>query len=222
MIKIYGGLVSRATRNLWMLEELGVDYERVDLDWVKQENKSPEYLKINPRGQVPTLVDGDATMSESLGINLYLAQKYGGGRLWPGDDAGRARCVQWSVWAAGELEPVAYPRVREFVFKKKEDRDEALVAGMAERTGPLLDLMEDTLTASAYLVGDAFTVADLNVAGVMEYLDRSDFDMANWPKTADWYETTYGRAANQKVQDERAPVAEAMLKRIVEHSQSEG
>jgi glutathione S-transferase len=221
-IKIYGSLVSRATRNLWMLEELGVDYEWIDLDWIKQENRSPDYLKINPAGQVPTLIDGDVTLSESLGINLYLAQKFGGGVLWPDDDAGQARCIQWSVWAAGELEPAVYPRVYEFVFKKAEDRDDALIAKLAERTVPLLDLVEGALSASAYLVGDAFSVADLNVAGVMEYLDRSDFDMAQWPKTVAWYETTYGRAANQKVQDERAPVAEAMLKRIVEHSQSEG
>ncbi|MBT7449654.1 MAG: glutathione S-transferase, partial [Rhodospirillaceae bacterium] len=89
MIKIYGSFVSRATRNLWMLEELGLEYEHVSLDWAKQENRSAAYLKINPAGKVPTLEDGDATLSESLGINLYLVQKYGQGGLWPDDDAGR-------------------------------------------------------------------------------------------------------------------------------------
>lgn len=214
MIKLYGSFVSRATRNLWMLEELGLEYEHVSLDWAKQENRSAAYLKINPAGKVPTLADGDATLSESLGINLYLAQKYGQGGLWPDDDAGRARCVQWSFWAAAELEPLAYGRIREFLFKKEPDRDQALIADMAERTGPLLDLMTQALEENAYLAGETFTVADLNAACVMEYLDRSDFDLSGWPKVAAWYKTTYGRPANQKIQDQRAPIAAEMMKRL--------
>ncbi len=213
MIKIYGSIVSRATRNLWMLEELGLDYEHVSLDWAKQENRSPEYLAINPSGKVPALEDGDAVMSESLGINLYLAQTYGGG-LWPESDAARALCVQWSFWAAAELEPLAYGRMREFVFKKEPDRDQALIADLAERTGPQMDLLAAALERHGYLAGDDFTVADLNVACVMEYLARSSYDFAPWPKVADWYGQSYGRAANKKIQEARAPVAAAMMKRL--------
>lgn len=214
MIKIYGSVVSRATRNLWMLEELGVDYEHISLDWAKQENRSAEYLKVNPAGKVPTLVDGDATLSESLGINLYLAQKYGGGGLWPDDDAGRARCIQWSFWAAAELEPLAYGRIREFMFKKEAERDHALVADMAEQTGPLLDLMAQALAGENYLIGNTFTLADLNAACVVEYLERSNFDFSRWPAISSWYERTYGRPANQKIQDIRAPIAAEMMKRL--------
>lgn len=215
MIKIYGSIVSRATRNLWMLEELGLDYEHISLDWAKQENRSPEYLKINPAGKVPALVDGDAVMSESLGINLYLAQKYDGG-LWPSDDAGKALCVQWSFWAGAELEPLSYGRIREFVFKKEPNRDQALIADLAERTGPEMDLLAGALEHNDYLAGDDFTVADLNVACVMEYLDRSSYDFAPWPNVAQWYTRCYGRPANQKVQEARAPVAAAMMKSLQE------
>jgi glutathione S-transferase len=214
MIKLYGSYVSRATRNLWMLEELGLTYEHVSLDWGKQENRSPEYLKINPAGKVPTLVDGDAILSESLGINLYLADKYGAGGLWPDDDAARARCVQWSFWGAAELEPLAYGRIREFMFKKESERDAALVEDMAERTGPLLTLMALTLAESDYLAGDEFTLADLNVACVVEYLERSQFDFTPWPKVEAWYKRSYGRPANQKVQDARARIAAQMMKRL--------
>lgn len=214
MIKLYGSVVSRATRNLWMLEELGLDYEHVSLDWAKQENRSAEYLKINPAGKVPTLVDGDATLSESLGINLYLAQKYGGGGLWPDDDSGRARCIQWSFWAAAELEPLAYGRIREFMFKKEAERDAALVEDMAEQTAPLLDLMAQALAGEDYLIGETFTVADLNAACVVEYLERSAFDFTKWPAISAWYERTYGRPANQKIQDIRAPIAAEMMKRL--------
>ena len=213
MIKIYGSLVSRATRNVWMLEELGVDYEHVDLDWGKQENRSPDYLKINPAGKVPTLVDGEATLSESLGINLYLAQKYGAGSLWPDDDASRARCIQWTVWAAGELEPIAYARVREMVFKQEDERDQDLLDDMAEQAAPLMTLLAQSFTGD-FITGNTFTVADLNVACVMEYLDRSEFDLSPWPGVDAWYARTYGRPANQKVQDARAPAPAEMMKRI--------
>lgn len=213
MIKLYGSIVSRATRNLWMLEELNLDYEHVSLDWAKQENRSPEYLKINPAGKVPTLVDGDAVMSESVGINLYLAQKYGGG-LWPETDSGRALCIQWSFWAVAELEPLAYGRLREFVFKKEAERDQALVADLAERTAPQLTLLAQALAGRDTLTGDTFSVADLNVACVMEYLDRSDFDLSPWPVVADWYGRCYGRPANAKVQELRAPAAAAMMKKL--------
>ncbi len=213
MIKLYGSIVSRATRNLWMLEELDVAYEHISLDWGKQENRSPEYLNINPAGKVPTLVDGDAVISESLAINLYLAQKYGTGGLWPDDDAGRGRCIQWSLWAAAELEPVAYTRLREVVFKREDERDQDLLEDTAERAAPLMTLLVQSF-AGEYLTGDVFTVADLNVACVMEYLERTDFDMTPWPGVAAWYARTYGRPANQKVQNARAPAAAEMMKQI--------
>ncbi len=218
MIKIYGSLVSRATRNLWMLDELGVDYEHVVLDLAKEENRSPAYLKINPAGKIPALTDGDAVLSESIAINLYLAQKYGGAdhgsSLWPEDDAGRARCMQWSVWAAGELEPVAFARVVEVVFKEEDDRDQDLLNTMAEKAGPMMDLVNGTLEQSEHLAGPAFTVADLNVACVMEYLDLSQFKLNAWPKAEAWFQRTYNRPAYKKIQEARAPLFAELMKRM--------
>jgi glutathione S-transferase len=215
MIKIYGSLTSRATRNLWMLDELGVDYEHVVIDMAKEENRSPAFLKINPAGKIPALTDGDAALSESLAINLYLAQKYGGKTgLWPEDDAGRARCMQWSVWAAGELEPVAFARVVEVVFKEEAGRDQDLLNTMAEKAGPMMDLINGTLEESEYLAGPAFTVADLNVACVMEYLDLSQFKFTPWPKAEAWFQRTYNRPANKKIQDARAPLFAELMKQM--------
>jgi glutathione S-transferase len=216
MIKIYGSIVSRATRNLWTLEELKLNYEHIPLDWAKQENRSTTYLKINPAGKVPTLVDNDTVLSESLGINLYLAQKYGQHTLWPDSDPKVALCIQWSFWASAELEPMAYGRIREFMFKKKVERDYTLISNMAENTKSLINLVSHALETSTYLVGETFTVADLNVACVIEYLDRSDFDLSSWPKVKKWYNTVYNRVANRKIQAQRAPIAAEMMKRLQE------
>jgi glutathione S-transferase len=78
MIKLYGVTASRASRSLWALEEVGVNYEQVPVHFLA-DTKKPEYLAINPNGRIPALVDGDFKLFESMAINLYLAKKYDGG-----------------------------------------------------------------------------------------------------------------------------------------------
>ena len=103
MIKLYGVPLSRAFRSLWALEEIGVEYENVPVNFIG-DSKKPEYLAINPNGRIPALVDGDLTLFESMAINLYLARKYDGG-LQPKALEDEARAVQWSFWGMTEIEP---------------------------------------------------------------------------------------------------------------------
>ena len=86
MIQLYGNDRSRATRNIWMLEELGIDYERKMIDHVSGETKRTDFIAINPGGKVPALTDGNVVMFESLAINIYLAMTYGKGSFWPDDN----------------------------------------------------------------------------------------------------------------------------------------
>lgn len=209
MIKIYGSIMSRASRNAWAAEEAGTKYEIVALDFRKGEHKQPAFLAINPAGKMPAIVDGEVTMSESLAINLYIAETYGRGTLWPASAKDRARCLQWTLWAGAELEPVAYGRLREVFFKKPEERDARLLAELAEKAKPLVEVLNVALADAPYLLGSSFTVADLNVACVMEYLVRSEFDLASWPKVAAWYRACTERPAFKKVQDLRAAAMKA-------------
>ena len=82
MIKLYGIPASRAFRVRWMLEELGVAYQNVPTNFATGETRTAEFLKLNPNGHIPVLVDGETVLWESMAINLYLARAYGGG-LWP-------------------------------------------------------------------------------------------------------------------------------------------
>ncbi len=77
-MQIYGTLSSRANRCLWMLEEMGPPYELVEKSAHPDDLRTAEYLRLNPTARIPTLVDGDLVVWESLAINLYLAQKYEG------------------------------------------------------------------------------------------------------------------------------------------------
>ena len=204
MLKIYGSVMSRASRNIWAAEECKAPYELVSLDFRKGEHKQPGYLAINPAGKMPSIVDGDVVMAESLAINMFIAQKYGQGSLWPADEKSQAKCMQWTLWAAAELEPVAYGRLREVLFKKEEERDHKLLADLAEKGKPIVGVLDAVLQSSAFICGASFSLADLNVACVMEYMVRSNFDLSPWPKTAAWYKICAARAGNQKVQAMRA------------------
>src|SRR5919198_4378156 len=104
MLKLYGQARSRASRSLWMLEELGIAYEHVPTR-PHTESRQPDYLRINPNGHIPSLDDDGFILWESLAINLYLAEKYGKVPLWPAHVQDRARVYQWSLWAANEIEP---------------------------------------------------------------------------------------------------------------------
>jgi glutathione S-transferase len=97
MLKLYGNARSRATRCLWMLEETGEPYELVQTSVRTDDLQSPAYFKLNPNGRIPTLVDGEIVLWESMAINLYLAQKPG--PMHSGSAAVLGLAAQWSFWA---------------------------------------------------------------------------------------------------------------------------
>ena len=104
MIKIYGQLMSRAPRCMWLLEELGLEYEHIPVNQMEVDTQKPEFLAVNPNGKVPAMQDDNVTLFESMAINLYLGKKYGNG-LWPSDEADQGRTTQWSIWGMTEIEP---------------------------------------------------------------------------------------------------------------------
>ena len=199
MITLYGRPLSRASRNLWALEELGLTYKNVPYDQNKSDIRSPEYLALNPAGKIPLLVDESVAMSESLAINLYLAQTYGVNSLWPIEIGSRCKCLQWTLWAATELEPPVEGLLFEFMKKKEPDRDVVLIKTLAERARPLLNLLNEALGTSRYLAGPTFSVADLNVSAVTEYLVLCNFDLSGWPALSTWLAQCLERPAHQKV-----------------------
>jgi glutathione S-transferase len=199
MITLYGITRSRALRCLWMLEELGIPYERNLI--AQAEVKRPEYLQINPNAHIPALVDDGLVLFESLAINLYLADKYDGkaGKgLWPKAVEERGRCYQWSVWAMTELEGHALAAMRHRVVLPEAERDldvaETAVAALQRPLGAL----ENRLAGKPYLLGAAFSVADLNVAAVANWVERGKVPLDAFPQAADWLKRCLERPAFKK------------------------
>lgn len=103
MLKLYGVPASQASRCLWALEELGVEYA---LETVRpyEDTNSPELKALNPNAKIPVLEDGELVLWESLAINLYLARKFGA-PLWPDREEDQTHALQWSIWVVTEAEP---------------------------------------------------------------------------------------------------------------------
>ena len=195
-IKLFGIAQSRAHRPLWAIEETGVDYEHVQTTFGK-DSKSEEYLAVNPNGRVPALMDGDLKLFESMAINLYLTKKYAPD-LFPQDIEGEAKANQWSVWAISEIEPLQMQMVMQKVFTPKEKRDQSVIDAATKGLDRPLNVINSALEESQYLLGDSFTVADLNVAGVMLLLDNMKFDYSGYPKVSEWLTRCYERPALAK------------------------
>lgn len=194
-IKLYGIAQSRAFRNLWLLEELGVPYEHVKIGFDNRKVTDPQLHAINPNRKLPVLDDHGTILFESLAINLYLADKQGGALKWA-DQAEAGRCYQWSLWAAAEIEPEsqAWGRVQ---FNTPEPRDAAAIAAAVADMHEPLSILDGALTGRHYLAADRFTVADLNVASVLYRLLFFD-GLNRYSEVKAWLERCYARPAAKK------------------------
>lgn len=199
MIRIFGKPRSRTVRCLWMAEEIGLAYENVKTDFERGEARTPEFLRLNPNGHVPALEDGDVRLFESLAINLYLARRYGGA-LWPHDAADEGRVFQWSIWAMTELEEPLLTALVNRRFLPEARRDAQRAARAAERARKPLGVLEGALDGRSWLVGEAFGVADLNVASVLVWAPMADIDLAPTPRVAAWLGRCTARPAFARAQ----------------------
>jgi len=189
-IKIYGSQRSRAARVTWCARELGLPYEQVEIPF--DQLKQPAYLAVNPNGKVPGFADGDLKLFESLAINLYLAKKYGLGRFYPANPEDEARTLQWTLWAATELEPYLLPAL---LFALGYSKDEAAAMSAPEKAKPAMKVLDDALKGREWLVGDKFSVADLNVAAVVSLATGGKVDISYAPDVTAWLARCNARPA---------------------------
>ena len=203
MIKLYGIPASRASRCLWMLEELGVAYENVPVNFVGDVRK-PEFLKLNPNGRIPVVDDEGCVLFESLAINLHLAHKYDAG-LWPKSLDDQSRAIQWSIWAMTELEPPLMTVLLNRVLLPAEQRDEAKAAAAARSLPKPIAVLDSALAGRETLLGGPFSVADLNVASVLALGAKlGAADLSSAANAAAWLARCTARPASKRAMGRRA------------------
>ena len=201
-LRIYGIARTRAFRALWIAKELGLDYEHVPIEIGAAGARQPEYLAINPNGRLPAIDDDGFVLWESLAITLYLAKKHG--RLYPTTLEGEARAWQWSLWSVQEVDRGVNIWSLHAVRLPPEDRDPQRLAEALKVIEAPFRVLDSALTGRSYLLGNDFTVADLNVAAVISR--AIDMDLAATPRLGDWLRRCLERPA---ARDARALRAEA-------------
>lgn len=180
-MKVYGTPPTRVLRVMWMLNELGLDYEAVPVDLMKGEGNAPDYLAINPTGKVPALVDGGLTLTESAAMQLYLAEKHPEAGFIPSDLAERAQMYRWHIFLMTDIEaPLWRMALHEFLYDEA-DRDPAEIKRAAADCTRMLAVLEKHMEGRTYLVGDGLSVADFNAAYTLDWADTVDLlgDMPN-------------------------------------------
>jgi len=200
MLQLYGNPRSRATRCLWMLEEVGEPYQLIEKSTRADDLQNTEYLRLNPNARIPTLVDGNVVLWESMAINLYLAQKYQGPMHCAGPEV-LGLAAQWSFWAVLEMEALLLDLLEHRALLSEFARDPSA----AERDELLLrkplGVLNDVLEAREYLAADSFTVADLNVASILVWGKMARLDLSGYSQVKRWVDGCLARSAFGRVRD---------------------
>lgn len=195
-MKLYTNPRSRGVRVHWTLEELGLPYDMHIVDMAKGEHRQPEYLKIQPLGQVPALEDGGQLMMESGAICVYLAHKHPEKKLGPEDQA--AEYFQWCFYTFGSLEPPLMQVLLHTQWLPEEQR----VASVAE-TGQaglkkVLTHLEGHMKGREYLLGSRFSVADILLGGTLQWASLM-LPLTDYPNLQAYVERLNKRPAYQRI-----------------------
>lgn len=205
MLTIYGVYHSRASRTIWLANELALPFRHVPVIQTERladphapdaplHTRAPAFLKINPHGHIPSIDDDGLVLHESLAINLYLAKKHGG-PLAPADAVEEARLGMWTLWAATEVEPNSVQILVHGDASPPAVRDPAIVRRAIGTLRHPFAVLDAHLRAHPFMLGARFTVADINVAEIIRYAMAAPdlFDAA--PHVKAWLATCHARPA---------------------------
>lgn len=206
MLTIYGVYRSRASRNFWLLNELGLPFEQVRvIQGYRLDNPaapdaplntlSPDFLAISPAGAVPVLKDGDFVLSESLAINNYLARK-AGAPIGPANDQEAALFEQWALYGMTTVEPHTLPILYAHVEKRARTAEgKAEIVGHIDKLRRPMAVLQTHLSPTGHMVGDRFTAADINMAEILRYAQPEAAFIAEYPAVDAWLKACQSRPA---------------------------
>ncbi len=161
-MKLYWAAQTRSLRVLWLLEEIGCDYERIAVDLRAGRHHTPEFHAINPMEKVPALEDGEARIAESGAIFAYLIEKFPQAGLAPAvGDPLRGRFWQWLFFASANIEAAMTEKMAQVKLPET-----AAGWGSAER---VFNVIAEQLSATPYILGDTFSAVDVMLASNLHY-----------------------------------------------------
>ena len=182
-MRIYGDSISgNCLKVKWTAERLHLPFDWIEVDILKGESRTPEFLAQNPAGQVPMVILSDGrALSQSNAILLHLAE---GSPLIPADAFERAKMWEWMFWEQYSHEPyVAVVRFQMAYLGKGRDEIEAR---LVERAGQALARLETQLQQTPYLVGERLTLADIALVAYTRVAHEGGFDLSQYPAVKSW------------------------------------
>ncbi len=198
MIHLHHHPFSRAASVVWMLEEVGVPYELRFVDLKKGAQKLPELLALNPMGKLPILEDGDAIVTETAAIGLYLADRYAPGRLAPAlDDPLRAPYLRWTLFSPSVVEPAAAAKGGGW----KASEAQVGWGGFEAMQTSLVH----ALSRGDHVLGERFSMADVVLGGTMGFLLRFGM-LEKRPEFVAYTERLAARPARQRADEINARI----------------
>ena len=182
VLAIYGDSISgNCLKVKWTADHLGIAYAWIETGVLTGETRTPEFLALNPAGQVPLVLLADGRpLAQSNAIILHLAE---GSSLIPADAYERARMLEWMFWEQYSHEP--YIAVARFQLRYLGKSVEDLEPRIVERGRQALQRLEDGLT-SPFLVGDTASLADVALVAYTRVAGEGGFDLAAYPRVQGW------------------------------------
>lgn len=196
MITIHGRNTSSNVQPvLWLLAELDLPHERLDVGGAFGGTDTPEYRAMNPMGLIPSMQDGDVTMFESQAILRYLAARYGE-QVWPADPTKRAPADQWMEWAKTTVAPqVVYKIFWQLVRTPAATRDHAALEESIAATRQIMTVADAQLAKTDWLAGPEMTLADFTFGAQLYRYFTLPFERADLPALAAYYQRLCERPA---------------------------
>jgi glutathione S-transferase len=196
MIDLYTAPTPNGWKASIALEELGLPYEVHLVNLLAGEQKTPEYLKINPNGRIPTIVDRDAdnfAVFESGAILIYLAEKTG--RLMPTDPKGRSRVIQWVMFQMGGIGPMQGQA--NVFFRYFPEKIESVISRYQNETKRLYGVLDRQLEGREWIVDD-YSIADIANWGWVRAYAWAGLEIDDLPNLRRWHEAMAARPACQR------------------------
>jgi glutathione S-transferase len=210
MLTLYGAFRSRATRPLWLLYEAGAAFTHVPViqsyrladpaaPGAPLNTASPEFLKLNPQGQIPAMQDDGLVLTESLAICLHIARRHGGA-LGPQGWQEQAQADQWALFAATGLEDAGLAIYLVHADGRADsDAGRTEIAAHVARLARPLARLNGHLPGRDWLMGDRFTVADVMVAECLRYGSTQPDLLDTFPAAKAWLARCQSRPAFQRM-----------------------
>jgi glutathione S-transferase len=168
-MQLYEFAPTRSIRVRWMLQELGVDFEAITVNLAAGEHRRPDFLKINPAGKLPVLVDDDLVLTESVAIVLYLAEKYPNKGFLPTDIRQRSQVYRWLLFTATEMEQPLWRIARHTKLYPEHLRLPAEVSVARQDFADMVVVLEAHMQGHQFMVGNTVTVADFVCAYTLDW-----------------------------------------------------